>query len=203
VPVTAAAEGEIKEILAAGAEVAENDIVAKLAGYEAAQRKIEEATSDVERYQKRIAASEAKKQKAEASSPGSGERYQKEIDGEQQKIAEREKKIEAARQEMEPYIVRAPIAGKIATERAAGQKVAAGDAVFSIELPPRLQARFTIETGDVPGKHDKVKVAAKSDESKAGTCTVSEISETNQREITVICPSAEPFADGAEVVLLP
>jgi hypothetical protein len=207
VPVTAAAEGEIKEILAAGAEVAENDVVAKLAGFETAQRKIDKAMSDAERYQKRIAASEEKKQKAEASSPGSGAKYQKDIDADQQKVAAREKEIEAARQEMEPYVVRAPIAGKITTDRAVGQKVAAGDTVFSIELPPRLQARFTIETGDVPGKHDKVKVAVKSDESKAGTCTVSEISEagaeTKGREITVICPNAEPFADGAEVVLLP
>jgi hypothetical protein len=203
VPVTASAEGEIKAILAAGTEVAENDVVVKLAGYEIAQRKVDGVMGDVERYQKRVASAEEKKQKAEASSAGSGERYQKEIERDQQKIAAREQEAEAARKEMEPYLVRAPIAGKIATERAAGQKVAAGDAVFSIELPPRLQASFKVETGDVPGKHDKVNVAAKSDESKAGTCTVSGVSETNEREITVICPSVEPFADGAEVVLLP
>ncbi len=202
VSVTAAAAGEIKEILATGAEVSENDIVVKLAGYEVAQRKVDGLMSDVDRYQKRIAATEEKKQKAEASSPGSGERYQKEIERDQQKIADKEQAAEAARQEMEPYLVRAPIAGKLATDRAAGQKVAAGDTVFSIELPPRLQATFTVATGEVPAKAAKVQVAAKGDESKAGTCTVIGISETNEREITVICPGAEPFADGAEVVLL-
>jgi hypothetical protein len=202
VPVTTSVEGEIKEILAAGAEVAENDIVVKLAGYELAQGKVDALMSDVDRYQKRIAATEEKKQKAEASSPGSGERYQKEIDRDQQKIADREQAAEAARKEMEPYVVRAPIAGKIATERAVGQKVAAGDTVFSIALPPRLQATFNVQTGDVPGKHAKVKLAAKGDESKTGTCTVSEISESKEQEITVICPSAEPFADSAEFVLL-
>jgi biotin carboxyl carrier protein len=200
VPVTASAEGEIKEILASGAEVTENDIVVKLAGYEAAQRTIDGLMSDVDRYQKRIAAAEEKKQKAEAASAGSGERYQKEIERDQQKIADREQDAEAARKEMEPYLVRAPISGKIATERAAGQKVAAGDAVFSIELPPRLQAIFTVETGEVPGKHAEVKLAAKADESKVATCRVAEI---NGREVTVICPGTDSFADGAEVVLLP
>jgi biotin carboxyl carrier protein len=199
VPVTASVDGEIKEILAAGAEVSENDIVVKLAGFEAAQRKIDDLMSDVDRYQKRIAAAEEKKQKAEVASAGSGERYQKEIERDQEKIADREQDAEAARKEMEPYLVRAPISGKIATERATGQKVAAGDTVFSIELPPRLQAVFTVETGELPGKHAEVKLAAKADESKAGTCRVAEIKE---REITVICPGAEPFADGAEVVLL-
>lgn len=199
VPVTASAAGEIKEILASGAEVTENDVVVKLAGYEAAQRKIDDLMSDVDRYQKRIAAAEEKKQKAEAASAGSGERYQKEIDRDQQKIADREQAAEAARKEMEPYVVRAPISGRIATERAAGQKIAAGDAVFSIELPPRLQAVFTVETGELPDKHAEVKLAAKADESKAGTCRVAAI---NERELTVICPSTEPFADGVEVVLL-
>lgn len=200
VSVTASEGGEIKEILASGTEVEENDVVVKLSGYEAAQRKIDDLLSDVARYQKRIAAAEEKKQKAEESNPGSGARYQKEIDREQQKITDREQAAEAARQEMEPYLVRAPIAGKIVTERAVGQKIAAGDAVFGIELPPRLQAVFTLETGDLPDKHTKVQLAAKGDESKTGMCTVSEI---DDRTVTVICPSTEPFADGADVVMLP
>ena len=202
VPVTASVAGKIKEILAAGVEVTENDIVARIAGYEATQRKVDDLMSDVDRYQKRVDAAEAKKEKAEAASPGSGGRYQGEIEREQQKIADRERAAEALREEIEPYMVRAPISGKMLTERAAGDDVAAGDPVFSIELPPRLQATFTVETGEVPDKHAKVKLAAKADESKVGTCTVVGASESAEQEITVICPSAEPFADSVEVVLL-
>jgi biotin carboxyl carrier protein len=197
-PVTASAAGEIKEILASGTEVAENDVVVKLAGYEAFQKKIDDAMSDVDRYQKRIAATEEKKKKAEEGNPSAGERYQKDIERDQQKIAAKEQAAEEARKAMEPYVLRAPIAGKIVTERAAGQTVAAGDAVFSVELPPELRATFTVE-GEAPGKDAEVKVAVKGDESKTGTCSVLE---SKGQEITVSCPSSEPFADGTEIVLL-
>ncbi len=199
VPVAAAREGKIKEILATGVEVEENAIVVKLAGDEAFQRKIDAHMGDVERYRKRIAGNEEKKQKAEEQSAGSGERYQREIERDQQKIADKEAAIEAERKEMEAYLLRAPIAGKVSTEHAADQSVAVGDNVFSIELPPRLQATFTIEAGDVPAQSAEVKVAVKGDESKAGTCLVTE---SKDKDITVACPGDAPFADGTELVLV-
>jgi hypothetical protein len=199
VTVAAAREGQIKEILASGTEVEENAIVVKLAGDEAFQRKIDTHMIDVERYRKRITENEEKKAAAEAKSPGSGKRYQGEIERTQEKLAKEEAAIEAARKEMEAYLLRAPISGKVLTERAVDQKIATGDNVFSIELPPRLQATFTIEAGDVPAQGTEVKVAVKGDESKAGTCVVAE---SKDKDITVACPGDAPFADGTELVLV-
>lgn len=199
VPVAAAREGKIKEILTSGTEVEENAIVVKLAGDEAFQRKIDALMIDVERYRKRITENEEKKAAAEAKSPGSGERYQREIERTQQKLADKEAGVEAERKEMEAYLLRAPIAGKVVTESAVDQSIAAGDSVFSIELPPRLQATFTIEAGEVPDQGAAVEVAVKGDESKAGTCVVAE---SKDKDITVACPGDAPFADGTELVLV-
>jgi biotin carboxyl carrier protein len=199
VPVAAAREGKIKEILASGTEVEENAIVVKLSGDEAFQRKIDTLMIDVERYRKRITENEGKKAEAEAKKPGSGERYQAEVDRTQEKLAKKEEEVEAQRKEMEAFLLRAPIAGKVVTEHAVDQSIAAGDNVFSIELPPRLQATFTIEAGDVPAQGAQVKVAVKGDESKSGTCVVAE---AKDKAITVACPGDAPFADGTELVLV-
>lgn len=198
VEVTAAGDGEIDEILPAGTEVGENDIVVKLDGYQRIQRRIEGRMSDVDRYNRRIAGAEEKKKEAEEKGDESAAaRYQRDIDREQNKITEREQEADALRAEMEPYFLRAAVAGKVATERAAGDRVAAGDTVFSVELPPRLEATFTLDEGDAPTKGAKVSLAAKGDGSKSDECVVTK---SEGKQVTVSCASDGAFADGAEVV---
>lgn len=199
VPVTAANDGQISEILPAGIEIGENDIVVKLDGYQRLQRRIDGHMSDVERYTRRVAAAEEKKQAAEEQGNESAvARYQRDIDREQAKITAREEAADAAREEMEPFLLRAEVAGKLVTERAAGDRVAAGDTVFSVELPPRLEATFTIEDGEMPAKGDEATLVAKGDEAKSGTCVVTG---SEDGQVTVTCASDSDLADGTEVVL--
>ncbi|WP_428268410.1 hypothetical protein [Haliangium sp.] len=201
IEVAATREGRIAEITAAGTEVAVDEVVVRLDGYQRYDRRIKDHESDIERYRARIAESEAKKTEAEERGSESGvKRAERDIERDQGKITDREARIEAEAEKMAPYLLRAPGAGTVATELEAGTGIEVGQVVFSIELPPVLQATFVIDDGDLPEQDEDVTLAAQDEESKSATCAVVSRSE-EEHSITVTCADDSPFAADDIVVL--
>ncbi|ACY19329.1 hypothetical protein [Haliangium ochraceum] len=200
VTVEAAEEGEIEVILEAGSEVEENAIVVRFDGFQRAQRQVEANENDIERYQKRVADSEEALKAAEAEGDENAvKRHARDMEREQGKIEARQASIAEAMEEMAPFLLRAPVAGVVQTERASGDKVAAGDTVFGIELPPRLEAVFTVENGEPPAEATEVTLAAKDDAQKTMRCAATKV---DGQEVTVTCPSEGDLGADDEVVLM-
>ncbi|MEM9488122.1 MAG: hypothetical protein AAGC55_03200 [Myxococcota bacterium] len=183
--VTAAVKGSVDSILAAGTEVQADDIVVKLRGYERIEKKMKSTDARRVFYEERL-------KKAQASNNAS------EIAKAEAKVEEKQESYDSLAEELEALLIKAPTAGVIKTELADRASVESGQVLFSVELPDKLGATFTMPEGKSYKADDEVKLAATSDNGKQLSCKVTA---SEGQSVTVECPPDSDFATDTEVVL--
>ncbi len=200
IEVLAQQEGTIAEIVATGTSVEEGDIVVKLAGYQRHEPQIAKDEYDVKRYETRIAETEAKLQAAQERDDDSAiKRYERNIERDRKKISDRQARIDKERKAMEPYFIYAPVSGEVKTELEVKGKVAAEEAVFSLQPPSSLQATF--ERGDAMNDLEAggtVNLIHSDDAEHNAECIVTDVSDAS---VIVGCSSSVPFELGDTVIL--
>lgn len=176
--------GAVAWIATAGTEVAADDVVAKLAGFEKLERARSEDEASRDRYQRRLDEATARGNKRQMA------RHQADMDRKTRDIAQVQAKLD-------PFLVKAPVAGVIEPMVEVGAKVESGAPVVKVTGEAGPTAEFSVPTGRYE-EGDEVEVAAADDAGLTATCTVAG---TAPGKIRVECPVDSGLGDGVAIVL--
>ncbi|MCG8422875.1 MAG: hypothetical protein MJE77_33605 [Proteobacteria bacterium] len=186
--VTAPREGTLATIAEAGEQVDSDAIVARLKGYEKIEKKIRIAEERQDFYQKKL-------DKAEAA------KNQREIAKNRTKLEAKKRLIADSEEELDSYLIKAPIAGTVVTELEANAFVEAEQTILSIQVPSTLQATFNVPQGESYIEGSDVELTSAQDSQKRLAC---EIIKVEGQSVTVECPSdGDVQADDRVVLPLP
>jgi hypothetical protein len=182
----ATAQGKVTWLAREGAELAAGDPVARLRGWEAAQRDAARADDRVAAYERSVAGYEARKNAAMA-------------DIARHKVIEKRHDAAAAHARLEALTIAAPAGGTLSVVARAGQTIKAGDVIARI-AQRRVGARFVL--ADTHGGYtmgSACHVARRA----GGPPVACEVVSVSGVKVDVRLAADAPFAAGDELVLLP
>jgi multidrug resistance efflux pump len=172
-----------------GLPVAAGEPVAKLEGFKKFEGKLSEAQDRLKFYEGELAKAQAK---ADAAA----------IQQAEKKVQEKKDKAAEATTGLEPFLIKAPAAGKVSMLVGPGAKVAAGDKVVRIEGgESALIATFDVgQAGTGWAEGAACQVAPKATPDKPMACEVETVEGSS---VSVRLATGATVAPGAELVLLP
>jgi hypothetical protein len=202
--IKAPAAGIVAFAITSGTEVAADDIVVKLGGYQKFEARLGDGKTgglvwDIEkRVPKEI---EGHKEKADAAraagNAAQAKLWDRKVEERTARLEQKKRERDALQAQLDKFIVRAGAAGTVKTSTGPGKRVKEGDVVASLEGAKALTATFKVEgktlTADSP-----VQVAPKAAPDQKVSCTVTAV---NGSDVTVTCPAGGALAEGTEVVL--
>lgn len=201
VEVKAPQKGALASILASGTEAKEGDVVARLKGIEAIEKRVAEHKDREAVYQAKLdKALESKTQAEAAGNAAVAKKFQSEADKAQKKVEEKQQLRVAEEEKLAPFVIKAPVAGVIETGLEDGASFAQDAVVFSVKGTPAIKATFTLTDSKDVSEGGEVEVVSKADDKKRLDCKITKV---DGAQVTVECPSGGALSAGDQVALSP
>ena len=199
--VGATRQGVIVQIVADGSTVAAGDELARFAANLGLTKSMTTGKQrlDVD-LPKVIADLTAKRDAAVAASkpPAAVKVQQDKLDKQLQVKASLEAEVASLAQQLDAYVVKAPLAGMVKTQVAKGATVTLEQPLASITSPTTLRATFTVSGGKSYGVGDAAHVMLKSSPGRGIDCKVAAFDGSS---VTVECPNGAGALAGTEITL--
>ena len=194
-------QGVIVQIVADASTVAAGDELARFAANQGLTKSMTAGKQrlDVE-LPKVIADLTAKRDAAVAASkpPAAIKLVQDKLDKQLQVKASLEAEVASLTQQLDAYVVKAPLAGTVKTQVAKGATVKPEQPLASITAPTTLRATFTVNAGRSYGVGDAAHVMLKSTPGQGIDCKVAGLDGSS---VTVECPNGAGALAGTEITL--
>ncbi len=176
--------GVVSWVIATDSEVAKGDEVVKLSGFE----RVEKA---IDRHEKSLASYEVQLK-------GAQKRKTNKVALLESNVARKKLDIRLAGEKRDAYILRAPVAGVVATQTKPRARVGASDVVATIGGKARTIVSFVLPQGVTAGVDEQMLVVSKDNSALMATCVVTE---ATGNTVTVACPADSELSQGEAVEL--
>ena len=192
------AAGLIETILAKDAVVKPGDVVARLAGNKPLETEVLGIQRDIEkRVQPELAQAEKDRDAAQAAgNKAAGTTAEARIADRKKSLEDKQGKLAAKQAELDKYLIKSPVDGKVTAPTKASTRVTPSDSVAKIVRPLTLVTTLHSSIEVAPNTKVILKVAGATEQKLTCTATT-----TSADGVRIVCPG-DVAAPGAEVMLI-